>query len=45
MLFRSHADLPALLAAATNDEVSPPAPASGLTLDAVIYPRHLYLTA
>ena len=32
-----------LLAARTNDEVSPPAPAHGLFLDRVIYPSDLYL--
>jgi tRNA pseudouridine38-40 synthase len=42
---RPRSDFTALLAAGTNDEVSPPAPASGLTLDAVTYPSPLYLTA
>jgi len=32
-----------LLAASTNDEVSPPAPAQGLFLDRVTYPPELYL--
>jgi tRNA pseudouridine38-40 synthase len=32
-----------LLAAQTNDEVSPPAPAHGLFLDRVTYPPDLYL--
>jgi len=34
-----------LLAAADNREVSPPAPACGLYLEAVSYPEHLYLVA
>jgi tRNA pseudouridine38-40 synthase len=42
---RPRADFTALLEADANDEVSAPAPASGLTLDAVTYPSHLYLTA
>lgn len=33
-----------LLAAETNDEVSPPAPAHGLVLERVSYPSDLYLT-
>lgn len=33
-----------LLVAATNDEVSPPAPAHGLVLEKVEYPAELYLT-
>ncbi|WP_284351790.1 tRNA pseudouridine(38-40) synthase TruA [Roseisolibacter agri] len=37
-------DLPRLLAAGDNSEVSPPAPARALFLDAVRYPAHLYLT-
>jgi tRNA pseudouridine38-40 synthase len=36
-------DLAALLAAADNREVSPPAPAHALFLDRVTYPRELYL--
>jgi tRNA pseudouridine38-40 synthase len=40
---RPLSDLPALLAATTNDEVSPPAPAHALFLDRVVYPRELYL--
>ncbi|HJU88229.1 MAG TPA: tRNA pseudouridine(38-40) synthase TruA [Gemmatimonadaceae bacterium] len=41
---RRHAsDLVALLAADDNRETSPPAPAHALFLDAVIYPRDLYL--
>lgn len=40
---RPPADFAELLVAESNDEVSPPAPASGLTLDRVIYPDHLYL--
>jgi tRNA pseudouridine38-40 synthase len=35
-------DLATLLAAESNDEVSPPAPAHGLFLEAVRYPEHLY---
>lgn len=35
----------ALLAATANDEVSAPAPASGLSLERVSYPDHLYLRA
>jgi tRNA pseudouridine38-40 synthase len=37
-------DLPRLLGAADNSEVSAPAPAHALFLDAVRYPPHLYLT-
>ena len=37
-------DLPRLLAAGDNSEVSPPAPARALFLDAVRYPADLYLT-
>ena len=40
---RPRADFTALLAAPDNDEVSPPAPACGLTLERVTYPAHLYL--
>ena len=36
-------DLPRLLAAERNDDVSPPAPAHALYLDAVRYPADLYL--
>jgi tRNA pseudouridine38-40 synthase len=39
---RPRADFPALLAAEANDEVSPPAPARGLSLEHVAYPDHLY---
>jgi tRNA pseudouridine38-40 synthase len=35
--------VPQLLVAATNDDVSPPAPAHGLFLDRVTYPSDLYL--
>jgi tRNA pseudouridine38-40 synthase len=35
-------DLPRLLDAADNDDVSPPAPAHALFLDLVTYPRELY---
>jgi tRNA pseudouridine38-40 synthase len=38
-------DVPALLAAVDNTEVSPPAPANALFLDAVRYPPELYVTA
>jgi tRNA pseudouridine38-40 synthase len=34
-----------LLGAATNDDVSPPAPAHALCLERVVYPDHLYLRA
>lgn len=37
-------DLDVLLAASTNDEVSPPAPAHALFLDQVRYPPDLYLS-
>ena len=40
---RGRDDFTALLEATVNDEVSPPAPASGLTLERVNYPAHLYL--
>jgi tRNA pseudouridine38-40 synthase len=40
---RDAADLEALLAAEHNGETSPPAPAHALFLDAVVYPRDLYL--
>jgi tRNA pseudouridine38-40 synthase len=40
---RQPADLAALLAADTNDDVSPPAPPHALFLDRVDYPEHLYL--
>jgi tRNA pseudouridine38-40 synthase len=33
-----------LLAAETNDEVSPPAPARGLVLERVVYPQQLYVS-
>jgi hypothetical protein len=36
-------DLPALLAAPDNRDTSPPAPAHALFLEAVRYPRDLYL--
>ncbi len=39
---RPHRDFLALLEAEANDAVSPPAPASGLTLERVSYPVHLY---
>jgi tRNA pseudouridine38-40 synthase len=35
--------MPALLAAASNDEVSPPAPSRGLVLERVCYPEALYV--
>lgn len=38
-------DLPRLLAASDNKEVSPPAPAHALFLDRVTYPRELYAEA
>lgn len=38
-------DVPRLLAAADNKEVSPPAPPHALFLDRVEYPRELYLNA
>ncbi|HXT18826.1 MAG TPA: tRNA pseudouridine(38-40) synthase TruA [Gemmatimonadaceae bacterium] len=40
---RSHDDLVALLDAADNSDVSPPAPPHALFLDRVMYPRELYL--
>ena len=40
---RPKEDFPALLAAAANDAVSPPAPAAGLCLEQVLYPPNLYL--
>jgi tRNA pseudouridine38-40 synthase len=42
---RPREDLSALLSADRNDEVSPPAPASGLSLERVTYPDHLYARA
>lgn len=36
-------DMPHLLAATTNDDVSPPAPAHALFLESVTYPADLYL--
>jgi tRNA pseudouridine38-40 synthase len=41
---RPLADLPRLLGAATNDDVSAPAPAHALFLDRVRYPAELYLS-
>jgi hypothetical protein len=38
-------DVTTLLAATDNQEVSPPAPANALFLDAVDYPADLYVTA
>jgi tRNA pseudouridine38-40 synthase len=40
---RPVADMTALLSASDNSEVSPPAPAHALFLDAVTYPAELYL--
>lgn len=40
---RPKEDFPALLTAAANDEVSPPAPPAGLCLEQVDYPPDLYL--
>jgi tRNA pseudouridine38-40 synthase len=40
---RPQSDFAALLGADRNDEVSAPAPASGLSLERVNYPAHLYL--
>lgn len=40
---RPREDFPALLAAPTNDEVSPPVSGCGLVLEAVQYPPELYL--
>ena len=37
-------DIRRLLAAPTNDDVSPPAPAHGLFLEQVTYPAALYVT-
>ena len=42
---RPPGDMPALLRSADNSEVSPPAPAHALFLDAVRYPSELYVTA
>lgn len=42
---RAEAEFAALLTADRNDEVSPPAPATGLCLEAVHYPDDLYLPA
>jgi tRNA pseudouridine38-40 synthase len=42
---RPKEDFTALLAATSNDLVSPPAPAVGLCLEEVTYPADLYLTA
>lgn len=39
---RPLADVPQLLGASDNNEVSPPAPPNGLFLDAVTYPQELY---
>jgi tRNA pseudouridine38-40 synthase len=41
---RDAADLRALLATDDNTDTSPPAPAHALFLDAVVYPRDLYLS-
>lgn len=41
---RPPGDMPRLLAAANNEDVSPPAPPHALFLDAVRYPPELYLT-
>jgi len=41
---RPQRDMAALLAAEDNRGVSPPAPSHALFLDAVVYPRDLYLT-
>ncbi len=40
---RPASDVRALLAATDNQDVSPPAPANALFLDAVQYPAHLYM--
>jgi len=40
---RPSSDLPALLTAADNTDVSPPAPAHALFLERVVYPGELYL--
>ena len=42
---RAPGSVRALLSAADNREVSPPAPACGLYLERVTYPEHLYLVA
>ena len=42
---RTPESLRALLAATTNDDVSPPAPAHALCLERVVYPDQLYLQA
>jgi tRNA pseudouridine38-40 synthase len=42
---RPREEFAALLAAESNDEVSPPAPACGLCLEQVTYPPALYRTA
>jgi tRNA U38,U39,U40 pseudouridine synthase TruA len=42
---RPPADLPALLVAADNRDVSPPAPPHALFLDRVRYPHELYREA
>ena len=42
---RPRDEFAALLTAFANDEVSPPAPACGLSLERVTYPDHLYLKA
>ena len=42
---RPLASLAALLAAASNRDVSPPAPPHALVLERVTYPSHLYLSA
>jgi tRNA pseudouridine38-40 synthase len=41
---RPASDLPALLLASSNDDVSAPAPAHALFLDRVRYPDALYLS-
>jgi tRNA pseudouridine38-40 synthase len=41
---REPGTVPRLLGAASNDDVSPPAPAHALFLERVTYPAHLYLT-
>ena len=42
---RPREEYEALLVAAANDEVSPPAPPQGLCLEQVTYPDDLYFTA
>jgi tRNA pseudouridine38-40 synthase len=42
---RPEDDMPALLVAASNDDVSPPAPAHALCLERVVYPDALYRRA